>query len=212
MAQQKDKVTQYLVVGMVSLVVVTAIGFSIATKPKPEKIDVPAIASVTTENAIVFNSDLTGVPEVGVWQDYQCPACRAFEATYDKYLAKAIQDKRVKVSYHPLSFLGPESILLANSAACAADEGKYLPYQSYLYRNQAAENSGYWKIKEILNAGKVVGLTSDNFKTCVEKGTKSDFIKTVSAFGNTSKIDRTPTVTVNGKPINVADLKKAIEG
>ena len=141
MAQQKDKVTQYLVVGMVSLVVVTAIGFSIATKPKPEKIDVPAIASVTTENAIVFNSDLTGVPEVGVWQDFQCPACRAFEETYDKYLANAILDKKAKVSYYPLSFLGArtqvnESALLANAAVCAADEGKYLPFQSYVYRNQ----------------------------------------------------------------------------
>jgi protein-disulfide isomerase len=212
MAQQKDKVTQYLVLGMVALVVVTGIGFSIATKPKPEKIDIPAIASVTTENAIAFNSELTGVPEVGIWQDFQCPGCRAFEETYDKYLAKAIKAKKVKVSYYPLSFLGPESVLLANSAACAADEGKYLPYQSYLYRNQVTENSGHWDVKEVLNAGKAVGISSDTFKTCVNKSSKSTFIKAVSAFGNVSKIDRTPSVTVNGKLIPAADLKKTIEG
>ena len=212
MAQQKDKVTQYLVIGMVALVVVTGIGFSVATKPKAEKIDIPAIASVTTENAVVFNSELTNVPEVGIWQDFQCPACRSFEETYDKYMAKMIKDKKIKVSYYPLSFLGKESVLLANSAACAASEGKYLPYQSYLYRNQKTENSNYWKSKEILNAGKAVGLTSNTFKSCVQKGSNGKFITAVSAFGNTSKIDRTPTVTVNGKAINPADLKKSIEG
>lgn len=212
MAQKKDKVTQYLVIGMVALVVITGVGFSVATKPKAEKIDIPAIASVTSDNAITFNSSLTGVPEVGIWQDYQCPACRSFEETYDKYLAKMIKNQKIKVSYYPLSFLGNESGLLANAAVCAADEGKYLPYQSYLYRNQKTENSGYWKQKEILNGAKNVGLTSDSFKSCVIKLKKKDFVTAVSAFGNTSKIDRTPTITVNGKAISPVDLKKSIEG
>ena len=101
---------------------------------------------------------------------------------------------------------------MANAAACAADEAKYLPFQSYLYRNQVTENSGFWNLNEVFKAGKKVGLTSKAFKTCVEKGAKSDFINAVSAFGSSSKIDRTPTVTVNGQAINVADLKKAIEG
>lgn len=210
--QSKDKFTQYLVIAMVVLVVGTAAGFSIATKPKPEVIDIPAIASVTTDNAIVFNKDLTGVPTVEIWQDYQCPACRSFEEAYDHYLAQTIQNKVATVSYHPLSFLGNESVLLANAAACIADEGKYLPFQSYVYRNQATENSGKWTVKEILKAGKAVGANSSTFKNCVEKNSKAQFIKSVSQFGSTSKIDRTPTVVVNGKVINPADLKSSIAG
>ena len=212
MAQKKDKFTQYLVIAMVVLVVGTGAIFSVATKPKAEKINIPAITSVTTENSISFNSELTGVPEVQIWQDYQCPACRSFEETYDSYLAGVIKDKKAKVSYYPLSFLGKESVLLANAAVCSADEGKYLPFQSYLYRNQGTENSGIWNSKSIIKGGKVVGLTSDSFKSCVEKQSKNAFVKTVAAFGNTSKIDHTPTVVVNGKAINPSDLKSAIEG
>ena len=150
---------------------------------------------------------MTGVPDVAIWQDLQCPACRAFEETFDKSIATAIKNKKIKVSYHPLSFIGPESVILANAAICAADEGKYLPFQSYIYRNQGVENSGIWNAKSLLAAGKTVGATSDKFKTCVQKLSNANMVKAVAAYGTAQKIDRTPTVTVDGKSISPADLK-----
>ena len=146
MAQKSggDKVTRNIVIAMVTLVVAVGVIFSVMGNKANESVSLPSQTNSANGSGIEFNSELTGVPVVDIWEDFQCPACAQFEALNSTYIESIILEKKAKVIFHPLSFLGPESIRAANAAACASDEGKYLAYHDFLYRNQPAENSGGW--------------------------------------------------------------------
>lgn len=199
-----DKITRYIVIGMVVFVVAIGVIFSFVGNKSSGGGAIPSSVSKAEGYGIVFNGDLKGKPTVDLWEDFQCPVCKQFEATNGAYMQQLISEKRAKVVYHLLSFIGPESILAANAGACAADESKFLQFHSYLYTNQGAENSGTWSNAGLIKAGAAVGLTSSKFTDCVNKGTYSGWVTNVSNDGASKNINSTPTVFVNGKQIDRA--------
>jgi protein-disulfide isomerase len=134
-------------------------------------------------------------------------------------LEKAIEEKKAKVVYHVLSFLGTESVLAANAAACAADEDKFLAFQKAFYVNQPAENAGAVNATFLKSIGASVGITSPKFAECVDNGGYSDWVKNVAEAAAKANVNSTPTVFVNGKEIdrnteyfNAEAFSKAIAG
>ena len=140
--EKKDNVTRNLVVGMVALVLVVAVAVSFGSNQAKENAKTPALVEKSEGYGIVFNKELTGVPKIDIWEDFQCPVCARFEQTNGAYIEKLIEEKKAKVVFHTLSFLGPESSLAANAAACASNENKFLGFHRAFYQNLPAENSG----------------------------------------------------------------------
>lgn len=196
-----DKITRNIVIGMVVFVVAVGVIFSVMGSQSKNSA-VPSSVSKTDGYGIVFNADLKGKPTIDLWEDFQCPVCKQFESTNGDYMQKIIKEKKAKVVYHILSFIGPESILAANAGACAADEGKFLQFHTYLYSTQGTENSGVWSNAGLIKAGATVGLTSPKFIDCVNKGTYSGWVTNVSNDGAAKNINATPTVFINGKEID----------
>ena len=188
---------------MVVLVVAVGVAFSVLGNKSIGNAAIPSSVSKADGYGIVFNADLKDKPVVDLWEDFQCPICARFEATNGAYIQTLISEKRAKVVFHILSFIGPESILAANAAACAADDSKFLQYHSYLYANQSAtENSGLWSNEGLIAAGSNAGLTSSTFKSCISGGKYAAWVGNVAKDGENKKIDSTPTVYVNGKTID----------
>ena len=145
-----DNVTRNLVIGMVGLVVLSGLIFTVLDKRGASDVALPAtiesidssnngepvVAQILPENdyGIVFNADTPFT--IDIWEDFQCPACAQFEALNSTYIESIILEKKAKVIFHPLSFLGPESIRAANAAACAMDDNKFLEMHEILYQNQ----------------------------------------------------------------------------
>ena len=200
--KKKDNVTRNLVIGMIALVVIVAVAVSFTSNRAKVNASTPSSVEKSEGYGIVFNKGLTGVPKVDLWEDFQCPVCRNFEAANVKQINSWIAEKKIVAVYHPLSFIGPESVYMANAAACAADEGKYLQYHEALYANQAAsENSGKWNAAALVSLGSQLGLTSKTFATCVTEGKYKDWVTNVANDGQKKNINSTPTVLVNGKEI-----------
>jgi protein-disulfide isomerase len=199
-----DNVTRNLVIGMVVLVVAVGAIFSVLSNKENTSAALPASVSEQDGYGIVFNGDLKGVPVVDIWEDFQCPVCARFEQTNSDYLEKIIEEKKAKVVFHTLSFLGPESALAANAAACAADENKFLGFHKAFYANQPAENSGAITNDYLIALGNGVGITSDKFKNCVTNLNYKGWVNNVAASGSKSNVNSTPTVFVNGKEIRRA--------
>ena len=222
MAQQPggDKITRNIVIGMVVLVVAVGVAFSVLGNKSIGNAAIPSSVSKADGYGIVFNADLKNKPVVDLWEDFQCPICARFEATNGAYIQTLISEKRAKVVFHILSFIGPESILAANAAACSADESKFLQYHSYLYANQSAtENSGLWSNERLIASGSDSGITSSTFKSCISGGKYAAWVGNVAKDGENKKIDSTPTVYVNGKVIDrntqyfdAIAFAKAVEG
>ncbi|WP_053749581.1 DsbA family protein [Streptomyces sp. MMG1533] len=143
-----------------------------------------------------------------VWEDFRCPACKAFETAYRPVIHELTDSGRLKVEYHLATIIdgnmgGTGSRNAANAAACAQDIGKFTAYHDVLYDNQPAETDDTFaetgKLIEL--AGKVDGLDTAAFRTCAEKGTHNSWVdKSAAAFRN-GGFSGTPTVILNGKNI-----------
>lgn len=196
-----DKGTRNLVIGMISFIVVVGVVFSLISSKSNSTAAIPAAVSETDGYGIVLNPEIT--PRIDVYVDYQCPACRVFEMINGGYLNEVIAQKKAKVVFHPMSFIGPESILAANSAACAADENKFVDMNLALFQNQSdGENTGKWSGDYLVELGKSIGITSNSFETCVNEGKYVKWTSNVAAASAKANVNGTPTIFVNGKELN----------
>jgi protein-disulfide isomerase len=197
----KDNFTRNLVIAVVLGVTLIMLVPTLLSKQTNSDAKIPASVSADRGYGIVFNGELTGVPVIDIYEDFQCPVCAQFEAAQGDYLEALIADKKATVVYHTLSFLGPESIAAANAAACSADEGKFLDYHKMPYVTQPKENSGAWTNASLAAAGQSVGISSQKFTNCVSKGTYGDWVSNVAAEGAKKNVNSTPTVFINGKEL-----------
>jgi protein-disulfide isomerase len=196
-----DKGTRNLVIVMISFIVVVGVVFSLISSRSNSTAAIPATVSEAEGYGIVLNPEST--PKIDVYVDYQCPACRVFEIINGGYLNEVIAQKKAKVVFHPMTFIGPESVLAANSAACAADENKFVDMNLALFQNQSeSENSGKWSSEYLVELGKSIGITSGTFETCVNDGKYIKWTSNVAAASAKADVNGTPTIFVNGKQLD----------
>ena len=196
-----DKGTRNLVIGMVVFIVAVGIIFSFISNRASSNFAIPAAVSEADGYGIVLNP--TATPTIDVWVDYQCPACRTFEVLNGGYLNEIIAQKKAKVVFHPLTFIGTESIIAANAAACAADENKFVEMNLALFQNQAgSENSGKWQGDVMLAIGESIGIKSESFKQCVREGNYVKWTRNVTDASASKNVNSTPTIRINGKDLD----------
>jgi len=216
----KDNFTRNLVIAVVVGVAAIMVVPNVLSQKSDVNAAIPSSVSKADGYGVTFNGDLQGVPTVDIWEDFQCPVCGQFEAVNGDYIASIIADKKAKVVYHPLSFIGTESKVAANAAACAADEDKFVAFHNGLYKQQAStENSGKWNTDFMIAFGATIGLQSEQYQSCVRDGAYSGWVENVAKDGAAKNVNSTPTVFVNGKELdrntqyfNPVEFKKAIEG
>ncbi|MEV1062246.1 thioredoxin domain-containing protein [Streptomyces sp. NPDC050263] len=143
-----------------------------------------------------------------VWEDFRCPACKAFETAYRPTIHELAEAGKLKVEYHLATLIdgnmgGSGSRNAANAAACAQDVGKFTAYHDVLFENQPEETKDtYAENSRLIElAAEVDGLDTPAFRTCVEDGTHNSWVdKSNQAFQN-GRFGGTPTVLFNGKNI-----------
>jgi protein-disulfide isomerase len=196
-----DKGTRNLVIGMVTFIIIVGVVFSFVSNRSSSTAQVPAAVSEADGYGIVLNP--TAKPQIDIYVDYQCPVCKNFEIINGGYLAEVAAAGKAKVVVHPMTFIGAESILAANAAACAADENKFLDMNLAIFQNQSsAENSGLWTGDYMKRLGNSIGLKSASFEKCVTDGTYVDWTKNVAQASAASNVNSTPTVKIDGKEID----------
>ncbi|MFF9868601.1 thioredoxin domain-containing protein [Streptomyces sp. NPDC013953] len=143
-----------------------------------------------------------------IWEDFRCPACAQFENAVRDTIHGLTDSGQIKVEYHLATIIdgnmgGSGSLNAANAAACAQDAGKFVAYHDVLYQNQPPEPDDAFadddKLFEL--AGKVPGLDTPAFRSCVSDGTHDSWVnKSNQAFGE-GGFRGTPTVLLNGESI-----------
>ncbi|WP_030616949.1 DsbA family protein [Streptomyces sclerotialus] len=143
-----------------------------------------------------------------VWEDFRCPACKQFETGFRAVLHELEDGGQLKTDYHLATLIdgnmgGKGSLNAANAAMCAQDAGKFRAYHDVLFTQQPAEQQDRYADKSYLIklAGKVPGLVTGDFRSCVEDGKYNGFVqKSQQAFLNAG-LQGTPSVILNGKNI-----------
>jgi protein-disulfide isomerase len=208
----KDNFTRNLVIAVVIGVALIMLVPTLLSKQTDTSAAIPASVSAEDGYGIVFNKDLTDVPFIEIYEDFQCPACARFENIAGEYIEELITTKKAKVAFHTLSFLGGESQIAANAAACSADEDKFLQLHKTLFANQPSENSGAWTSSYFSTLGLGLGISSSEYDKCIAEDKYMGWVKNVAEEGAKRNINSTPTVLINGKEIDRETAYSSLAG
>jgi protein-disulfide isomerase len=131
--------------------------------------------------------------------DFQCPVCADFQATVGPAVHQLVESGRIRFVFHEQPIIGRESVLAANAATCAGDQGKFWPYHDLLYAGQAPENSGAITADKLIQLGTRAGISGTAFASCVRDATYEPWLRQVTNRGSVRGVNATPTFYVNGK-------------
>ncbi|NUP54072.1 MAG: DsbA family protein [Catenulispora sp.] len=201
------------VVGVLALAGGIGIAVQAAKHSKPYLAPVAAVvdsqAKSTKDLGIQIGSADAPVT-MNVFEDFRCPVCQAVEQATEPTYKQYVEDGKLKVIYHPARVLdshdnGTGSLNGANAAACAQDQGQFLPVHDLLYANQPNENQDLYssKTKILSITGEIPALkASTAFTDCVNKGDHDGWVQKNA--DNFSKIGLTgtPSIFVDGQQLN----------
>ena len=126
---------------------------------------------LTTKDLIENGSPILGNSFAPItileWGDYQCTFCYRFhESSLNIILEEYVNPGKVKLVFKDFPLNGPDSILAAEAAHCAEDQGKYWEYHDELYNNWGGERTG-WITRDSLNEFALnVDLEINEFNSC----------------------------------------------
>ena len=131
------------------------------------------------------------------WGDYQCTFCYKFhQNTLDIINEDFIKTGKVKLVFKDFPLNGPDSLLAAEAAYCAQDQGKYWQYHDELYKNWGGERTG-WVTRDSLDKfGTTVNLDLNKFNNCLNEHKYQEKVISLHEFGKEIGIDATPSFLV----------------
>jgi len=149
---------------------------------------------------------------VDLYEDFQCPNCKAFEAATGTTLAKLVADGTVQARYHGMAFLDTSanhdySSRALNAAAVVVDAAGPTGFQKFhdlLYAHQPAEGGSGLTDEQLVEYAVQAGANAGAAAAGVEQRTYGDWVRTATDQASKDGVTGTPTVRVNGKAL--ADL------
>ncbi|RMD60219.1 DsbA family protein [Candidatus Parcubacteria bacterium] len=135
--------------------------------------------------------------------DYQCFFCLQFFADTEAMLRdRYIQSGRVRMVFRDFAVLGPESVLAAEAAACAKDQGKFWAYHDLLYAAEGRdlqENSGTFTEDLFMTIAERLNLDVEKFRSCVQDRKYREEIQQEIRAAKAMGVQGTPTFFINGE-------------
>ncbi|MEU5659493.1 thioredoxin domain-containing protein [Streptomyces sp. NPDC047737] len=199
------------VVGVLALAAVIGLIAANAGKDDQDSEAGPAVtpSGAMGEDGLALQVGADDAPStLTIWEDFRCPVCAQFENAFRDTITELAESGQLKVQYHLATIIdgnlgGSGSLRAANAAACAQDAGKFAPYHDVLYSNQPAETDDAFgeNSKLIELAGKVDGLDTPAFRSCVEDGTHDSWVEKSNKAFTEGGFQGTPTALLNGDSI-----------
>ena len=190
------------------LVAAGGIGFAVYQSSRPPTSNVATPAHNVASGGIQFGK-ASAPATLELYEDFQCPVCRAFEAQSGSTIDQLAAQGKVKVVFHPLQFLNRESsgtrYSTRSSAAsgCAADAGAgvFEKYVAVLFNKQPPEGGTGLTNDKLVQLGRKAGATSNTFAQCVKSQKYAKWTAALTTKAEKRGVNATPTVFLNGKQL-----------
>ena len=107
---------------------------------------------------------------------------------------------QAKLEVKPIAILGEGSVLAAQAAECANEQGRFWGYHDILYANQKSERRQQTAddLKRFAAAG---GLNTEKFSSCLDSGKYAATVSNNTAAATRQGVTSTPTIFVNGRQV-----------
>ncbi|MFT3877583.1 MAG: thioredoxin domain-containing protein [Propioniciclava sp.] len=224
-AAQKAKRTQRIVGIVAAVVVIVLVGILVfalvnaANGSKGAQVTPPNANA--DKNALVVAKGREGTPLVTLYADYQCSACASFEENYGTMLENTAKAGDWTLQTKTMTFMedrlrNTASLRAAVAASCSDAAGVYWAYNREVFANQespqAPNTPGYTDelLRDTIPAK--VGITGDaltSFQQCYDQRATNDFVEGVERSAYDDGVNTTPTITVNGKKLDLNQAKNA---
>ena len=159
-------------------------------------------SKLLTESKLIQNgSPIMGNPSATItiveWGDYQCTFCYKFhQSTLNTIKQDFIETGKVKLVFKDFPLNGPDSVLAAEAAYCAQDQGKYWQYHDELYKNWGGERTGWITRDSLDKFATTVNLDLEKFDKCLDDHKYLERVNQMYEFGKEIGIDATPSFLV----------------
>ena len=148
---------------------------------------------------------------VTMWEDFQCPACRAFETGNHAQLEAWARQGIVRLVYQPVAFLDRASTtnystraLIAAGAVENVRPSAFQAFHDLLYTHQPDEGSVGLTDAQLVDLAAQAGAPRDAVaKALSTQQYKGWTVKRTETFS--AEYSSTPTVLVNGKVVTAGD-------
>jgi protein-disulfide isomerase len=217
-AKRRQRTINLIIGGVVALVVIGIVGGAFLTSQDNKAIDKPNPDAVQPAGAIpagdpnefgIPYNKASGKPVLAIWEDFQCPACGAFEAAFGSTV-KAIADQGLaevivrSTSFLDANFPGQNSQRAAAAWGCAVDAGKTQEYLSIVYANQPEEEGVGWTDEQLKAFGEQVGIEGEDkatFDQCIADKTYMPWAANGTIAMAENGIGGTPGLVLNGEQL-----------
>ena len=158
-----------------------------------------------------------------VWSDFQCPVCGEFARIVEPQLiARYVTPGTLRIVHHDAAFQGAkssasydESVEAGAGARCAADQGRYWPFQDWTFANQSGENKGAFAEGRLRSIATASGLDVTTWDACRATGEQQAAVRSDTAQALAAGVNATPTMILGGQTIvglrTVTELGQMIE-
>ena len=210
--KQRNLITVAIVVVVVALIAVGAWAVSSAGDDEPVG---PLVTPAHTNASYGIDytaGDAGGTAgsdpvRVVLYEDFQCPGCKAFEEQYGPRLDDLVKKGEITIEYRVFAFLDSKSTTeystrSANAAMAALDKGGVVAFKKFhdlLYANQPAEGGDGLsdeKLVELAKQADVTGIDKD-----VKDGTYEPWVRKALNAGEADGVSGTPTILIDGKQV-----------
>ena len=144
---------------------------------------------------------------LSLYEDFQCPHCRAFEQTYGPTITDLINSGAVAADYYMVAILNSAANqnYSARAAAVAYCVGQvdtppskqaFQRFRVALFTGQPAEGAPAPDNRELIETARQAGISSSDFTACVTSNRYTDMVNGLAA---ATGVSATPTVRINGQ-------------
>lgn len=144
---------------------------------------------------------------ITIYEDFQCPVCRAFEDATAEKLRAAVEARKVKVDYRVVSFLDQASAnayssRAANAAAAVLDTAgaeAFWTFHDELFANQPDEGTAGPSDDELVARAVAAGASRAEVEKAVDGGTFDQWVANATDAMSRNGVTGTPTVLIDGE-------------
>ncbi|MDH2428557.1 thioredoxin domain-containing protein [Sphaerisporangium sp. TRM90804] len=207
--QRHRRLLTLLVAGVVAVAVVAGGWWYVQSGRSELATGQLAPITIQSDGSVVMARPGVQKPLIEVYEDFQCPACKAFEQVSSPTLKNLAAEGQAKVVYHPITIFSDEptrgnSLRAASAARCVPDGKQWMAYHDRLFAGQPSETTPGFKVDDLVKWGEEAGVTAPGFASCVttQKNAKAqaDYSKKVLDSGVITQ--GTPTLRLDGKEVD----------
>jgi protein-disulfide isomerase len=179
-------------------------GFRAWSAAQPPKVD-PRLAARSK-----------GDPRSKVWiieyVDFQCETCAAASKGLSEFLKKHPDAFYLQTRYHPLVKKHQYALKSAIYADCAAEEGRFWPFQDLLFEKQPEWSMSPDADSKFAEYALAAGLDAQKMSACVSGPAAKDRVMKEKDESTELGVQATPTFFVNGKKlVGVDEIAKELK-